>query len=92
MNDEPKRPRGRPRKPITDPEPPKRPRGRPLKELPDDTKLDKELFGSAYRHWLATLRASRSYYERNRVEIAKRRKEQREAEKLSGEVAVAENE
>jgi hypothetical protein len=84
MNAEEKRPRGRPRKNPIEPEAPKRPRGRPR-----NTTTEPDV---VYRHYLSILKASRSYYERNRVEIAKRRKEQREAEKLSGEVAVAENE
>ena len=81
MNPEEKRPRGRPRKNPVEPEEQKRPRGRPRK-----TTTEPE---TAYRHYLATLKASRSYYERNRVEIARKRKEQRDAEKLPVEVAVA---
>jgi len=80
MNAEEKRPRGRPRKNMEEIHEDKRPRGRPRK-----TTTESEV---AYRHYLATLKASRSYYERNRVEIARKRKEQREAKKLPGEVAV----
>ena len=81
MNAEEKRPRGRPRKNPVEPEAPKRPRGRPRK-----TTTDPE---TAYRNYLSILNAVRSYYERNKVEIARKRKDKRDAEKVPGEVAVA---
>jgi len=87
----PKRPRGRPRKPVSDEVVEKRPRGRPRQpSVVAGSPEEQKLLESAVKHYNAVRKACKKYYDTHKEEIAKQGKLRR-GQKIDGEVAPDEN-